>query len=305
MKELNFHLESTKILKTGMGNFVLQKTFFPIFKVLRFMLSTSLLLALNGVTVVVFGFFLEGVTFVPSLLLAAFLVTFAVYGLNKFTDRNEDLINRPETSPKTSRYFLVFSIISMLAGFLIGLLEGILAFFVLCAPVMIGVIYSVKISKSIPRLKEIVGVKSLVVAVSWALTGSLLPDSNSTGKLQVIVIVFVYVFIRVFIGATLCDVLDKKGDLASGVETIPIRLGRNKTKKLLIILNSLGMLLPIYCVATGMLLCFVPALLFGVFFGYFAIWFFFRSNCKRFTAGLMLDGEWFPIVIIICLLIRW
>jgi 4-hydroxybenzoate polyprenyltransferase len=267
------------------------------------MVSSSLLLALNGVTVVVFGYFLEGVTFSPSLLFAAFLVTFGVYGLNKYTDRAEDSINRPETLPRASNYYLVFSIVSMIVGFSIGLLEGILAFFVLSAPVLIGVIYSVKISKSIPRLKEIVGIKSLVVALSWALTGSLLPDSFQSAKLQIIAIVFFYIFIRVFVGTILCDVLDKKGDLASGVETIPIKLGRNKTKKLLIFLNSLGMLLAIYCMATGILIRLVPALIFGVLYGYLAIWFFFKNTCKRFTAGLMLDGEWIPIVIIICLLI--
>jgi 4-hydroxybenzoate polyprenyltransferase len=304
VKDQNFHIGSIKTLKAGLGNLVLEKTYFPILKVLRFLVSSSLLLALNGVMVVVFGFFLVNATIVPSLLFAAFLVTFAVYGLNKFTDKAEDSINQPETLPRASGYYLVFSIVSMMIGFLIGLLEGILAFFVLCAPVMIGVIYSVRISKSIPRLKEIVGVKSLVVAVSWALTGCLLPDSFYSAKLQVIVIVFVYIFIRVFVGTILCDVSDTKGDLASGVETIPIRLGRNKTKKLLILLNSLGMLLPIYCGATGLLIRFAPALLFGVLYGYLAIWLFFKDNCKRFTAGLMLDGEWFPIVIIICLLIR-
>jgi 4-hydroxybenzoate polyprenyltransferase len=303
VKDQNFHIELIKTLKAGLGNLVLKETYFPIFKALRFLVSTSLLLALNGVMVVVFGFFLDSATIVPSLLFAAFLVTFAVYGLNKFTDKTEDSINQPETLPRAPGYYLVFSIVSMIVGFLIGLSESILAFFVLCAPVMLGVIYSVRISKSIPRLKEIVGIKSLVVAISWALTGCLLPDSFYTVKIQVIVIVFVYIFIRVFVGTVLFDVLDTKGDLASGVETIPIRLGRNKTKKLLILLNSLGMLLPIYCVATGMLIRFVPALLFGVLYGYLAIWFFFRNNCKRFTAGLMLDGEWIPIVIIICLLI--
>ena len=268
------------------------------------MVSTSILLALNGVMVVVFGFFLDSATIAPPLLFAAFLVTFAVYSLNKITDKAEDSINQRETLPIASGYYLVFSIVSMIVGFLIGLFESILAFFVLCAPVVIGVIYSVRLSKSIPRLKEIVGVKSLVVAVSWALTGCLLPDSFFTAKLQVIVIVFAYIFIRVFVGTVLCDVLDTKGDLASKVETIPIRLGRKKTKKILILLNSLGILLPIYCMATGILIFFVPALLFGVLYGYFAIWFFFKNNCKRLTAGLMLDGEWIPIVIIICLLIR-
>jgi 4-hydroxybenzoate polyprenyltransferase len=303
VKDQNFHIELIKTLKAGLGNLVLKETYFPIFKALRFLVSTSLLLALNGVMVVVFGFFLDSATIVPSLLFAAFLVTFAVYGLNKFTDKTEDSINQPETLPRAPGYYLVFSIVSMIVGFLIGLSESILAFFVLCAPVMLGVIYSVRISKSIPRLKEIVGIKSLVVAISWALTGCLLPDSFYTVKIQVVVVVFVYIFIRVFVGTVLFDVLDTKGDLASGVETIPIRLGRNKTKKLLILLNSLGMLLPIYCVATGMLIRFVPALLFGVLYGYLAIWFFFRNNCKRFTAGLMLDGEWIPIVIIICFLI--
>jgi len=304
VKEQNFHVESIKTLKTGLGNFVLEETIFPIFKVLKFMVSTSLLLALNGVMVVVFGFFLDGATIVPSLLFAAFLVTFAVYGLNKFTDRAEDSINRPETLPRASGCYLVFSIVSMIVGLLIGLSEGILAFFVLCAPVLIGVIYSVKLSNSIPRLKEIVGIKSFAVALCWALTGSFLPDSFYTAKLQAIVIVFVYIFIRVFVGATLCDVLDKKGDLVSGIETIPVRLGRSKTKKLLILLNSIGMLLPIYYVATGMLIHFVPALLFGVLYGYLAIWFYFKNNCKRFYAGLMLDGEWIPIIGIIYLFAR-
>ncbi len=304
MKDQSFHLELLKTLKEDLANLALKGTFFPLTKVLKFIVSNSLLLGLNGATVVAFGAYLEGVTFVPSLFLAAFMVTFAVYGLNKFTDRTEDLINRPETSLKSSSYYLVFSILSMLVGFLIGLLNGIFVFSVLCAPVLIGVIYSVKISKSIPRLKEIVGVKSIVVAVSWALTGSFLPGSFNTGKLQVIFFVFVYIFIRVFVGATLCDVLDKKGDLASGVETIPIRLGRTKTKKLLIFLNSFGIFLPIYCYASGMVIHFVPALLFGVFYGYLAIWFFFKNNCNRFIAGLLLDGEWIPIVIIIYFLIR-
>lgn len=302
MKDHNFHLESN-YQKMSLGNFVLE-SYGAIFKVLSFMVSSSILLALNGVMVVVFGFLLDSSTIAPPLLFAAFLVTFAIYGLNKFTDKAEDSINRPETFPGASGYYLVFSILAMAFGFLIGLLESTFAFSVLCAPVMIGVIYSVRISKSIPRLKEIVGVKSIVVAASWALTGCLLPDSFSTAKFQVIVIVFAYIFIRIFVGTILCDVLDMKGDLATSVETIPIKLGRNKTKKLLIILNSLGILLPIYCEATGILTRFVPALIFGIVFGYFAIWFFFKNNCKRFTAGLILDGEWIPIVIMVFLLVK-
>jgi 4-hydroxybenzoate polyprenyltransferase len=304
VKDQIFRIESIETHKGGFADLFVKETYFPLLKFLRFMTSTSLLLALNAAMVVVFGFFLYSSRIMPNLLLAAFLVTFGVYGLNKVTDKNEDSINRPETLPKRSGYYVVFSVASMLIGFSIGILEGIMAFLVIFAPVVIGVIYSVRISKSIPRLKEIVGVKSLAVAVSWALTGCLLPDSVCAAKLDASVIVFVYIFIRVFVGTVLFDVLDKKGDLASGVETIPIRLGRDKTKKLLIFVNSFGLILLAYCVATEIFIQFVPALLFGVIYGYLAIWFFFKANCKRFTGELMLDAEWLPIIIIAGLLIK-
>jgi len=305
LKDQPFHPESFTAKKTGFADNLVKETCSIILKTLKIMTSTSLLLAFNGVMVVVFGFFLYGYSINPFLLLAAFLVTFSVYGLNKVTDKEEDSINRPETSPKVSgNYVVVLSVAAMLFGFLVGLLEGVMAFLVLFIPVMIGVIYSVRISKSIPRLKEIVGVKSLVVAVSWAFTGSLLPDSIDATKLVEIIIVFVYIFILVFVGTILCDVLDKTGDLTSGVETIPIRLGKNKTKKLLILINSFGLLLFVYCLVIGMFIQDVPAILFGVLYGYLAIWFFFKDSCKRFTAGLMLDAEWFPIVLIVGLFIR-
>jgi 4-hydroxybenzoate polyprenyltransferase len=304
VKDQYFHKQFIEPRNMDRGKLVSKQTWFPLLEALKFMTSTSLLLALNGAMVVVFGFFLYSFPIVPGLLLAAFLVTFSVYGLNKITDKAEDSINRPETLPRASGCFLVISMTSMLIGFLISVLEGSLAFFVLFAPVIIGVIYSIKISKSIPRLKEIVGVKSFAVALSWALTGCLLPYSISEAKIESNIILFVYIFIRVFVGTILCDVLDKKGDLASGIETIPVRLGKEKTKKLLIIINSFEMLLLVYCVATGIFIRFVPALLFGVLYGYLAIWYFFKNSCKRFTAGLMLDGEWFPMVIIAFLNIR-
>ena len=268
------------------------------------MTTTPLLLTVNGVMVVIFGFLLYGSEIDPILLSAAFLITFGVYGLNKFTDKKEDSINRPQTLNLTSNYHLVFSIGSMLTGFLIGLLEGILAFIFLVVPIIVGVIYSVQFTKSIPRLKEIVGIKSLVVALSWSLTGSLLPGVSSQESIQVMAIFFAFIFIKVFSGTILCDVLDIKGDLASGIQTIPTRLSKNKTKKLVTIVNSLGMLLIVYCIITGTALGLIPALLFGVFYGYLAIWYYFKKDCKRLTAGLILDGEWLPIVIIALFLIR-
>lgn len=293
VRNQNGHLESS-VLQPD-----LERGIFKVmgFKILSFLSSTSLLLTVNGVMVVIFGFLLYGSIIDPILLSTAFLVTFGVYGLNKFTDKNEDSINRPEILANTSKYYLVFSVGSMLIGFLIGLLESILAFVFLFVPVIVGIVYSVQFTKSIPRLKEIVGIKSLVVAISWSLTGSLLPASLCHESVQVIAIFFIYIFIKIFVGTILCDVLDIKGDLAAGIETIPTRLLKKKTKRLLLIVNTFGILLIVYCIVTGTFLKLIPALLFGVLYGYLAIWYFFRKNCKRLTAGLMLDGEWLPIVI--------
>jgi 4-hydroxybenzoate polyprenyltransferase len=248
--------------------------------------------------VVVFSFCLLSYRIVPDLLLAAFLVTFSVYGLNRVTDRVEDSINRPERTTKP--IFSLFPLVaSMLAGLLIGLLEGLTCFIVLLSPLIIGLVYSVRLSKSAPRLKDVVGAKSFAVAASWALTGCLLPVSFYAVNLEKVVLDFVYIFIHILVGTILCDALDWKGDLIAGVETIPLRLGRKKTKKLLIIMNSFAVFWLVYCVTRGLFMQLMPALAFGCVYGYLAIWYFFKDRCRRLTADLMLDGEWLPIVLIL------
>jgi 4-hydroxybenzoate polyprenyltransferase len=279
-------------------NLFFKKTYLLIFSVLKLISSTSLLLALNGSMVVIFSSFLLGYRIIPDLLLAAFLVTFSVYSLNKVTDKIEDSINRPEKTTKPVFYFLFPSIISMFMCLLIGLVEGLVPFIVLLNPLLIGLIYSVRVSKSLPRLKDIVGVKSFAVATSWALTGCLLPASVNGANLEKIALVFVYVFIRILVGTILCDFLDRKGDLISGVETIPLRLGRKKTRKLLVIINGFVVVWLVYCIARGLFMELMPALIFGCLYGYLAIWYFFKDKYQRLTANLMLDGEWFPIVVI-------
>ena len=267
------------------------------YKTLQFLTASSLLLALNSSMVVAFSFFLYSSAIVPQMLLAAFLVTFSVYGLNKVTDKTEDSINKPELAAKSTEIYLVGSVASMVGGLVIGLLHSTVAFVILIMPLIIGVIYSIKICKPIPRLKEITGVKSLVVALSWAIPGCFLPALSSF-NLLITICIFLFIFGKVFIGATLCDVLDISGDKASGVQTIPVKLGRKNTKTLLILLNSLTLILPIYCMLSGILTQFLPVFVFGIAYEFLAIGWFFSKKCSRISAGLMLDGEWFPLVFI-------
>jgi 4-hydroxybenzoate polyprenyltransferase len=273
-------------------------------KIAKFVTSTSLLLAVDGPLIVLFGYFLYGVQIEFVLLVAASLSVFAVYSLNKATDKIEDSINRPETASKSKKYYVVPSVAAIVVSLVLGITVNLLAVAILMAPLVIGLLYSVKISGSLPRLKEITGVKSLMVAFSWSLYGAFLPLVMQPAGFDKIFLVFVYIFIQVFVNTILFDFLDMKGDLASGTRTLPIKLGRNRTKKLLFLSNSVLCLWLVFCGFSGLFLNFMPALIFGVIYGYVLIWNFSREGIQRLHAELMVDGQWVPVVAIMRLFLR-
>ncbi len=271
-------------------------------KALKLIFSNSIFLGLNGALVFVFASFLYETEISYSLLLASFLITFSVYTLNMATDSKEDAINRSHV-PKTARYYLFASVASMVASIAIGVMNGAYALLVLLTPLIIGSIYSVKISKSIPRLKEIVGVKSIVVALSWGITGAFLPATMYSIALDKAVLVFVYVFAQILVNTIVFDSLDVKGDRASGIKTVPLALGLKKTRILLLAINaSLGVWL-IFCLFSGAFLEYMITLAFGVAYETAIIWYFFKATRPRLHAELMVDGEWVPLVFLLRLLL--
>ena len=53
------------------------------------------------------------------------------------------------------------------------------------------------------------------------------------------ILVFIYIFIQIFIGTILGDIIDMDGDFNSGITTIPVFLGKKKTKVFLYVINSI------------------------------------------------------------------
>ena len=266
-------------------------------KALRFAMSNSIFLAFNGALVVVFASALYGIPVSFNVLLAAFLATFSVYCLNMVTDSKEDAINRSSGGSNRTLFFLVPSVASLIISLAIGLSIGVFALAILLAPLAIGFLYSVKLSKSIPRLKEVVGVKSLVVAFSWAITGTFLP--MATGPVFTIkeLMVFIYIFAQILVNTIVFDVLDTKGDAASGIVTVPVALGRRKTRTLLFSINALLGIWLIFCSINGFFVNYLPALAFGVFYESAIIWYFLKKDRPKIRAELSVDGEWLPLVI--------
>ncbi|MCX8150447.1 MAG: UbiA family prenyltransferase [Candidatus Bathyarchaeota archaeon] len=264
----------------------------------NFAIIAPFYLALNGCFVVVAGFLFYGENFDFLVLLAAFLATYSVYSLNKATDKVEDEINQTGLDTKSTKFFTWSAFTATTISLAIGLMISPSVVVVLLTPMLVGLVYSVKLSKNIPRIKEIPGVKSVSVALCWAFTGSILPAVTQPILWEKVFLVFLYIFINILVNTILFDVLDMKGDLKSGVKTIPHLLGHRKTKRFLLSMNSSVFLWITYCVFRGYFLNYIPALLFGVFYVYFLLFYFLKNRQLRSRAGLMIDGEWIPITLL-------
>jgi 4-hydroxybenzoate polyprenyltransferase len=181
---------------------------------------------------------------------------------------------------------------------------GVQTFLACLIPLILGFVYSVKILKPVPRFKEILCVKNIVVASSWAFTGAILPALAGTTLVatEKIVLVFIYIFSQLFINTLLFDVIDMPGDKEANIKTIPLQIGKQKTTRLLLLINSLLIPWVIYCLAFGVFIKYLPVAVFGALYSYGIIWYFTKNVNKRFLAELFVNGAWTPIIILLVLI---
>jgi 4-hydroxybenzoate polyprenyltransferase len=225
-----------------------------------------------------------------------------MYGLNKLTDLKEDAINVPERVNiirkirPVFKFLLVFSFIfSVIFSFLINAYT----LPVLLVPLFSNILYSVKFSKNLPRLKDITGVKNMTIALAWAVYTTFLPIVyfHDFYKYQTILMFYLF-FFKSYINSVLFDFRDIEGDSMNGVKTIPVALGRSKTKKFLLILNSTFIPWLIFPLYTGIFHKYLFAFVFSIVYGYLYILHFCRGGIKvGKSLDLLVDGEWIPTVI--------
>ena len=148
-------------------------------------------------------------------------------------------------------------------------------------------------------MKDITGIKNISVALSWAVVGAFIPISVSYRNVIQIILIFYFIFIKLFINSTLFDVRDIKGDRMNGVRTIPVYLGLMKTRKLLIIFNTTLVVWLIYLYSHGFFHKYLIVLIFNIFFGYWYILYFCQNGLEiGKSLDLLVDGEWIPTAII-------
>lgn len=196
-------------------------------------------------------------------LAAAFLVTFAVYAVDKVSGSKEDLVNTPKrawlarypiTKIATASYLLALLIVAAIDPWK---LPFPLAFG------FAGWIYTRKIGGL--RIKDIPGAKTAVVAGATSICFAGLVGGPWW--------IYVLEFLLIGIDTVLFDLRDMRGDALAGVRSIPVLLGRGNTLVLLVAADALLAVL------------YWPAAAYGAFL----IWYF-RKERDGLCYDLLVDG---------------
>jgi 4-hydroxybenzoate polyprenyltransferase len=157
------------------------------------------------------------------LCIAAGLVIYAVYTLDRLSDERFQGSNRTVG--------LSVSIVAYVVGFCIFWDEGLHATALL--PFIIGYLYNkkIKIGKHSLRLKGSFGIKNLVVGTTW---GIFIAASAGFSNLVSFLLIFILYALKSFINSTLSDFKDIKGDTLAGIKILPVSLGAQGTRNLLL-----------------------------------------------------------------------
>lgn len=266
-------------------------------KVISLITSSSLLIACTGFFQTYGGYILLGAAPNYYICFSVFLMTFSVYSLNKLTDIKEDSINRPDRIAflrGREKHILIISIIALFLSALLAFSIEVHALLPLTIPFIANCIYSSQIYPGLPRLKDIPFVKNIVVGISWALVCTLMPAITlDVFPLLTVVSVAYLMLIKDFINSTLCDLKDVRGDMESGVRTIPVILGPRKTRRMLLALN--GTLLPLLFLVKAKILMMMTLMISIEYLFIITL----SESSHPTILEFFVDGEW----LIICLLL--
>ncbi|WP_461865208.1 UbiA family prenyltransferase [Thermococcus sp.] len=265
---------------------------------LAFMISTSLFLALSGVFKLYLSFVFYGIAPRWNLLLMTFLLVFSVYGINKLTDLNEDEINNPERVgyiKKVAKVLKYAIILSLILAIVLSALSSPWAILVVLFPIASGILYSIRISPQYPRLKDITGIKNIIIATTWANGTTFLPYLVAEDvPLSKVALIYYFFFMKSMINTILFDVRDIEGDRINGIKTIPVKLGFKKSKMLLVMLNSTFIVWLLVSYYLGYFDRYIPVLVFSILNGYAYVLYFAKEDYKPGKSlDIWVDGEWF------------
>lgn len=263
-----------------------------------FLIYSSIYLSTAGASMTYISCVIQHIRCSFSLLAIMFLATFSVYNINRKTDEKEDVINHSDRHSFTSRYGKILSTSAILAYILaiaLALSYGAKTALISAIPLICGILYSIAWLPEkfkYRRLKEIPFVKNLVVAFAWALTPALLPVySNSSNAAVATLVVVIFFFTLVFINSVIFDLRDTEGDASSGVKTIPVVFGVQRTINFLVCLNILFGLMDLLLCSAYLSPKFTYLLAVGMIYAIFYIFSFGKVKRTNLLCDAVADGQ--------------
>lgn len=201
------------------------------------LLNSSTVVAISGALRLHIAFLFAGIEPKIMVYLALGLIIYATYTLDRSLDCKEDAINKSELTESNKRVAIMACIIAFIVGAFI--LAGENVYFASFFPFIVGYLYSkgIKVGKHNLKLKGSMGGKNIVIGLTWGGTiGSIV--SRWTESIFAVISIFLFYTTKLFMNSVLYDFKDIKGDAAAGIKTLPVCFGKDKIRKILLMLCS-------------------------------------------------------------------
>jgi len=180
----------------------------------------------------------------------AALFIFSMQVLNRFFNKEAVALNEPTSAKFYERkqtLFVCLGIIGAVASFVLGFALSKSIFFCIFLASLFGFFYRLDIiPKSMSKfiryrsLEEIPGSKEIFYSIAWAVSTALIPFLGvQKNFMPSLLIAMIFAFSLAFIRAVVLDIRDIQGDRILGKETIPIAIGKEYTKTILVIITAL------------------------------------------------------------------
>ena len=236
-------------------------------------------------------------------LIIAYLGTLCIYNYDHYKEIEIDFINNPDRSSHLNKYknFLPYILIFYGIGFFILLFYfGNIQSLVFGGLLLFSsLLYASKVKK---MTSKIIGFKNLYTAFSFSLLIIFTGIYCGCSFNQLLILVFLFIFLRLFIDTTFCDIKDMDTDRKQNLLTLPLYFGKQNFLILLHIINFMSFLL----IFIGIFLGILPFFSIFLFIFYLYCTYYLKKAKNRETniqslSGIIVDGEqilW-PIILIL------
>jgi 4-hydroxybenzoate polyprenyltransferase len=196
------------------------------------------LLSLGSSAVALSTMLLLGTTIRWEFLLIVYFGTYCIYNYDHYKGLNIDSLNNSNRSNHLKKYNKIIPVIIIIyaIGFFSLLIEfGNFQSFIFGGALLFsGLFYTSKVKK---MTEKIVGFKNFYTSVSIASLVFFTGIYCSIPFGLVVLLLFVFLFLRFMVNTCFCDIKDVDADKKYGIKTFPVILGKEKFLSVLHVIN--------------------------------------------------------------------